>query len=621
MSKIDVGEFRRSHIELIKQQQELEKKSVDLDALKSKVDPALFETHECLQNVSKFFDNPTLFELVKCHKQIEVNSWLRRRTRNEKDQIVTKKPQAKDVMPNRTLSEEDEQLLKEMEKQPLGGDSYINPVVPKRRKFVAESYAPGALHELYAGYRNKAQKTSSLSTPASPSTITTVATLDASITASEIPQQHLRGLSPESSLTRLQQQQQETSSLTHSSSSASSSITPPTTDSEHANRLARIMHPELALPGLQDDAVVEEEEEEEEEEEDFYDAMEGQASSLAENTPELNNPDIPTTYFTRMYAEMEDQIKKSQLHTINPVHSVNLIPRQRGPLNYAHFNREKIKRETIQSRKPVWQGRNKDNDKFVQQQSQFSIEYNDKGEEIPDIQNEVILKIAVYHPHKPDRRVREFDILGSQKLSELRDAIYCMNDFAACRDKKDGKEDGAVLNTIDKKMSASYLFIENVFYVDTRAEEAGLGAEPDYSEPIRQWVMENERFKQDKLNKYTRQIMQNVTFEDLNIRLNYPYQFLHQGDCQHVIMVHDIRMQSSQDPKRRSAYPYTTYNWQFTRYKCSMCSLYPAEFMTVNDILSGSSPCFFCQKCYGPFHFDKDGVQMFPYSVSDYLGI
>ena len=43
--------------------------------------------------------------------------------------------------------------------------------------------------------------------------------------------------------------------------------------------------------------------------------------------------------------------------------------------------------------------------------------------------------------------------------------------------------------------------------------------------------------------------------------------------------------------------------------------------MTVNDILSGSSPCFFCQKCYGPFHFDKDGVQMFPYSVSDYLGI
>ena len=41
MSKIDVGEFRRSHIELIKQQEELEKQSVDLDALKSKVDPEL----------------------------------------------------------------------------------------------------------------------------------------------------------------------------------------------------------------------------------------------------------------------------------------------------------------------------------------------------------------------------------------------------------------------------------------------------------------------------------------------------------------------------------------------------------------------------------------------------
>ena len=186
-----------------------------------------------------------------------------------------------------------------------------------------------------------------------------------------------------------------------------------------------------------------------------------------------------------------------------------------------------------------------------------------------------------------------------------------MNDFAVHRDRKDRKEDGVVLNTIDKKMSASHLFIENVFYVDTRAEEAGLGAEPDYSESIRQWVMENERYKQDKLNKYTCQLMQNVTFEDLNIRLNYPYQFLHQGDCQHVIMVHDIRyvflsitviitlifkererklnnpiilfliyrMQGSQDPKKRSAYPYATYNWQFTRYKCSMCSLYPAEYV------------------------------------------
>ena len=245
-----------------------------------------------------------------------MNSWLRRRTRNEKDQIVTKKPQAKDVMPNRTLSEEDEQLLKDMEKQPLGSDNYINPVVPKRRKFVAENYAPGALHELYAGYRNKAQKTSSpssSSTPGSPSTITAAATPDTFVTVPETPRHHLEGPSADSLLARLQQQQQETSFSTHSSSSASSSVAPSTTDTERANRLAQIMHPELALPGLQDDAVVEEEEEEEE---DFYNAMGGQTSPLAENTPELNNPDIPTTYFTRMYAEMEDQIKKSQLHSI-----------------------------------------------------------------------------------------------------------------------------------------------------------------------------------------------------------------------------------------------------------------------------------------------------------------
>ncbi|KAI9255790.1 snRNA-activating protein of 50kDa MW C terminal-domain-containing protein [Phascolomyces articulosus] len=643
MSKINVGEFKRSHIELIKQQKELEKNTLDIEVLKSNVDLALLETHPCLQSASDFFNNPTLFELLKRHKETEVNSWLRRRIRGEQDQIVKKKPQAKDVKPNRTLSEEDERLLQEMEKHPhLGQDNYINPIVPKRRKFVAQHNAPGALQELYAGYQKKARVSNSQpsTTPGSPSTISTASAYftpfdpaTPSTIHSRSQQQQSSERLTESLVARLEQQQQRQALNTGSSSSSPSSTT---ADAERANRLTQLMHPELALPGLQGETVIEEDEEEDENQ--YHSVNESdQASMMAVNPPDLNNPAIPKTHLTRMYMEMEEQIKTSPLHSLSPAHVIDLIPRQRTPLNYAHFNREKPKKlsesgpEILKPAKTKRgkKRKNRNDDPEEDQDKQVIEENEDTDEEMnlqdskdrePDLQDEVILRIAVYHPQNPNRRVREFDVLGSQKLTELRDAIYCMKDFAAYRDRKNREEDGTVLNTITKKMSASYIFIEDVFYVDTRAEAAGLGTEPDYSEGIRRWVMEKERYKQENLNEYTREPMEDVAFEDLQIQLNHPYQFLHQENCQHVIMVRDIRMQSSNDPKKRSEYPYTTYNWQYTRYKCSMCTIYPAEFMTINDVMSGSSPCFFCRKCYGPFHFDKDGNQMFPYAVSDYLG-
>lgn len=143
-------------------------------------------------------------------------------------------------------------------------------------------------------------------------------------------------------------------------------------------------------------------------------------------------------------------------------------------------------------------------------------------------------------------RVREFEMLGSQTLTDLRDFIFCIKDFVGGNDRKGKQPDGIVLNTQKKKLSASCLFIEDVFYVDTRAvtelglEEGGPDF-PDYSEPIRKWVKDYGRYKQQGLGDYQRQEMQGVTFEDLSLELNKPYLFLHQDGCQHVIMVRDIR--------------------------------------------------------------------------------
>lgn len=75
-------------------------------------------------------------------------------------------------------------------------------------------------------------------------------------------------------------------------------------------------------------------------------------------------------------------------------------------------------------------------------------------------------------------------MLGSEPLTDLRDAMYCINDFAWNADRKDRASDGVVLNTPRKKVSSSYFFIGDTFYVDSRAEEEGLGPEVDSSEYV-----------------------------------------------------------------------------------------------------------------------------------------
>lgn len=64
---------------------------------------------------------------------------------------------------------------------------------------------------------------------------------------------------------------------------------------------------------------------------------------------------------------------------------------------------------------------------------------------------EVVLKIAFYHPVR-NIKMQEFAVLGSQKLTELKDVLYCLSDHIG-----DGRQ-----------TRSGYFFIENTFYNDMR---------------------------------------------------------------------------------------------------------------------------------------------------------
>ncbi|RIB18347.1 snRNA-activating protein complex, subunit 3 [Gigaspora rosea] len=114
--------------------------------------------------------------------------------------------------------------------------------------------------------------------------------------------------------------------------------------------------------------------------------------------------------------------------------------------------------------------------------------------------------------------------------------------------------------------------------------------------------------------------MENVTFNELSIKLNQPYLFVHQGNCQHTVVFRDLRYFLNSSPRLRcimvlfdypTVYPKAIFRGKIGRHKCRMCMQRPAILVTVNDFLSGESPAYFCDPCYYQFHYNADQTLLY----------
>ncbi|KAJ1930293.1 hypothetical protein IWQ60_000405 [Tieghemiomyces parasiticus] len=232
----------------------------------------------------------------------------------------------------------------------------------------------------------------------------------------------------------------------------------------------------------------------------------------------------------------------------------------------------------------------------------------DEGNDAALAADDVILVVTLYNAGKQPTKMQELLVLGRQPLTVLRDSLFCMSDFLA--------HSGRIANpnTLAKKTSASYFFIEKTFYVDDRDPEAA-----DYSVPIMRWASHPDRAYHPKFSGLQRRTMAETRFSDLNLRLHCPYRFVHQGDCEHTFVFTALRAPTRLDERAVRAYPVQTFSCFIHRYKCRMCRLLPAEYVTINDFHSGENPCFFCQNCYDLFHYDANGQPLYTYSAYPYM--
>jgi len=215
-------------------------------------------------------------------------------------------------------------------------------------------------------------------------------------------------------------------------------------------------------------------------------------------------------------------------------------------------------------------------------------------------EHQCVLQVSIFHSNKTSERYtksHEYVVLSNQKLSELKDALYCLMDRSP----------------VAKNLKNSFFFIEDTFYDDMRHSNA-----VRLSDEIVQWSKTEEHWKQTGV--YLQKDMEHVKFEDLNIRLGSHYMYCHHGDCQHVVIFTDCRIATKWDCRNSYAYPVCTFRQILKRQKCGVCEMYPAKFVTYNDKHTPVNPFFFCERCYHPFHYDQHGELLYDdFQVFDYV--
>lgn len=113
--------------------------------------------------------------------------------------------------------------------------------------------------------------------------------------------------------------------------------------------------------------------------------------------------------------------------------------------------------------------------------------------------------------------------------------------------------------------------------------------------------------------------MEDYVFNDLFLKIGFPYLYCHQGNCEHIIIITDIRLIHHDDCLDRNLYPLLVKkHWLCTR-KCFVCKMYTARWVTNRDTLAPEDPCFFCDVCFRMLHYDAEGNKLGEFLAYPYV--
>ncbi|XP_015785237.1 snRNA-activating protein complex subunit 3 [Tetranychus urticae] len=234
---------------------------------------------------------------------------------------------------------------------------------------------------------------------------------------------------------------------------------------------------------------------------------------------------------------------------------------------------------------------------------------------------DVILNVQVFRPmhhslHVGEHRKhvnliaeQEFLCLGRQLLTALKDEIICsveVNPAEDCSDDPEKERPSA-----RELYTSSFFFIDDCFYNDFRSAN-----NIDCSQVIMDWAKNKER----GIGTLRTAKMEETRFNDLSIRLGQPYVYVHQGDCEHMIVFPEMRLFCPQtDSPFLRDYPKVFKTVNRNACKCLMCHINVAKWIVLENKRLPYEPYFFCNQCFMSFNYDSEKKKIGHFKAFRYL--
>lgn len=235
--------------------------------------------------------------------------------------------------------------------------------------------------------------------------------------------------------------------------------------------------------------------------------------------------------------------------------------------------------------------------------------------------NQIVAQVVVQiwpQPNKTTKLKFEKEILftSKQKLTELRDQFKCQRDYGVPMDlSEDPKQAERIFR--GELFKSGFFLINDTFYNDLR-DQSNIDLSSDIIEWASKEVMvraedgSNKRAKKG-LGPFKKKRMEDCTFEDIDFRLGCPYLYLHQGNCEHLFTIADIRYVRDDLEFRQTKFPFITASsigHKADNLRCYICKNRPPHWYTRNNNRLPVDPCFFCENCFYSFNYDKNSKKI-----------
>ncbi|TKR68156.1 hypothetical protein L596_024177 [Steinernema carpocapsae] len=217
---------------------------------------------------------------------------------------------------------------------------------------------------------------------------------------------------------------------------------------------------------------------------------------------------------------------------------------------------------------------------------------------------DILVTVHIMRPsnkwHSKGDRVRpvkaeyKYVVRGETTLHELRDKFICSADFCTMVPDHEDATESSVYHV--EQYPSNFLFIHDTFYLDMRKPNA-----KDIAQVVREFMHRNK----PEFGVTHVADMEGVKIKDLVFRLGFPYNYTHQGSCEHLFQFTDLRLMNAQDEERIFDYPFKVFDISKIP-KCAACKMNTPAFVVQNSDRLPDTLMLMCNVCFKTFHYEND---------------